>query len=111
MSGRALQAAGRAVRYVDYGRSRASEHGPDDRWREPRPSAESGFRNKAKLMVGGRNGAPTLGLFDADRRGVDLRHCGLHEPALRAELPGLRVLSVKLQPEHKAVLGRTRRSC
>jgi len=58
-------------------------------WHEPFTSAESGFRNKAKLVVGGRTGAVTLGILDGDRRGVDLRHCGLHEPALREVLPTL----------------------
>jgi 23S rRNA (uracil747-C5)-methyltransferase len=140
---------------------------PASAWLAPRASAESGFRNKAKLVVGGRKGAPTLGILDASGRGVDLRHCGLHEaflagavrvvaelvadsgltpydvparqgelkhvlltsspdrelmtrfvlrspgqlgrvrelvPRLRAALPGTRVVSVNLQPEHKAVL-------
>lgn len=144
-----------------------TEHVPADRWLAPRPSRESGFRNKAKLVVGGRKGSPTLGILDAQGRGVDLRHCGLYEPALheavmmladllagsgltpydvpsrqgelkhllvtaspdaelmvrmvlrspgqlarvrelygplQQSLPGLRVLSVNLQPEHKAVL-------
>lgn len=144
-----------------------AEHVPGDRWLGPWPSRESGFRNKAKLVVGGRKGAPTVGILDAEGRGVDLRHCGLYEPALheavlvladlmagsgltpydvpsrqgelkhllvtvspdaelmvrlvlrspgqlsrvrelegplRAALPGVRVLSVNLQPEHKAVL-------
>ncbi|MFK5635533.1 MULTISPECIES: methyltransferase domain-containing protein [unclassified Ornithinimicrobium] len=140
---------------------------PAATWEEPFASAESGFRNKAKLVVGGRRGAPTLGILDAQGRGVDLRHCGLHEPGLAqavpvlaelvaasglrpydvpgrqgelkhllvthspdgelmtrfvlrspgqlprvrelvaeltARLPGTRVVSVNLQPEHKAVL-------
>lgn len=47
-------------------------------------SRESAFRNKAKLVVGGRAGAPTLGILDADGRGVDLRECGLYEPGLAA---------------------------
>lgn len=144
-----------------------AEHVTADRWLPPRPSREAGFRNKAKLVVAGRKGAPTLGILDGQGGGVDLRHCGLYEPALRdavlaladlvtgsgltpydvpsrqgelkhllvtvspdrelmvrlvlrspgqlsrvrelegplrRELPGLRVLSVNLQPEHKAVL-------
>ena len=59
------------------------------KWLAPHPSRESGFRNKAKLVVGGRRGAPTLGILGADQRGVDLRHCGLHEPGLAESLPVL----------------------
>lgn len=147
--------------------ARLAEHVGADRWLPPQASRESAFRNKAKLVVGGRKGAPTLGILDAQGQGVDLRHCGLHEPdlhrailvlaelvaasgltpydvaarqgelkhllvtvspdaelmvrlvlrspgqlprvhelagPLRRALPGLRVLSVNLQPEHKAVL-------
>lgn len=58
-------------------------------WAAPRASAEEGFRNKAKLAVGGLPGAVTLGILDGDRRGVDLRHCGLHEPGLAAAIPRL----------------------
>ena len=39
---------------------------------------ESGFRNKAKMAVGGTVEAPTLGILDRDLAGVDLRDCGLH---------------------------------
>lgn len=46
----------------------------------------SGFRNKAKMVVGGRVGAPTLGILDRDLAGVDLRDCGLHSPGLVAAL-------------------------
>lgn len=140
---------------------------PDIRWRDAVPSLEEGFRNKAKMVVGGTVDAPTLGILDAERRGVDLRECGVlaaglrdalpviaafitraglvpydipnrrgelknvlltespdgelmlrfvlrsteavarirkHADGLRAELPAIAVLSVNLQPEHKAVL-------
>ncbi|MDO5738521.1 MAG: methyltransferase domain-containing protein, partial [Ornithinimicrobium sp.] len=62
---------------------------PFARWLPPAPSVESGFRNKAKLVVGGRKGAPTLGILDPQGRGVDLRHCGLHEPGLAEAIPVL----------------------
>lgn len=62
---------------------------PQSAWREPFPSAESGFRNKAKLVVGGRAGAVTLGILDRANRGVDLRECGLYEPAITDALPPL----------------------
>src|SRR5690606_15282689 len=51
-----------------------------------------GFRNKAKLVVGGTREAPTLGILDRDGHGVDLRHCHLYEPGLGTavtRLPGL----------------------
>lgn len=134
-------------------------------WHPPTTGAESGFRNKAKLVVGGRRGEPTLGILDTDRRGVDLTGCGLYEPGLadivhrlpqlvadleltpydvasrngelkhllvthspdgaamlrfvlrspgqerrldldviRAQVPQARVVSVNLQPDHKAVI-------
>lgn len=62
---------------------------PDPQWLQPQPSPPEGFRNKAKLVVGGRRGAPTLGILDAAGAGVDLRHCGLYEPGLAAALPVL----------------------
>jgi 23S rRNA (uracil747-C5)-methyltransferase len=46
----------------------------------------SGFRNKAKMAVGGTAAAPTLGILDRTRTGVDLRDCGLHSPGLTAAL-------------------------
>lgn len=57
---------------------------PDVRWLDPVTSPESEFRTKAKLVVGGRPGRPTLGILDADGRGVDLRRCGLYVPGLAA---------------------------
>jgi len=56
---------------------------PDDAWLPPQASAPDHFRNKAKLVIGGRAGAVTVGILDGDRRGVDLRDCSLHEPGLR----------------------------
>lgn len=62
---------------------------PADAWLPPHPSREEGFRNKAKLVVGGTKGDPTLGILDAAGHGVDLRHCGLHEPGLAGAIPVL----------------------
>lgn len=45
-----------------------------------------GFRNKAKMVVGGTVGAPSLGILDRDLVGVDLRDCPLHSPGLLAAL-------------------------
>ncbi len=62
---------------------------PAEAWTAPFASRESGFRNKAKLVTGGRPGRVTLGILDAHQRGVDLRDCGLYEPALARALPPL----------------------
>ena len=59
-------------------------HVAETTWLEPVHSAESHFRNKAKLVVGGRARNPTLGILDGAGRGVDLRRCGLYEPGLAA---------------------------
>ena len=60
---------------------------PDVTWLEPFPSVESAFRNKAKLVVGGDTGAVTVGILDAEARGVDLRSCGLYEQPLQRLIP------------------------
>ena len=62
---------------------------PDVDWLDPFPSAESAFRNKAKLVVGGRVGAVTVGILGERSRGVDLRACGLHEQPLQDLIPRL----------------------
>lgn len=69
-------------------------------WLDPRASAESHFRNKAKLVVAGRRGEVTLGILDEHGRGVDLRECGLYEPGLGEVLPRLAdfVDSIGLDP-------------
>lgn len=59
------------------------------RWLPPFASRESGFRNRAKLVVGGTASRPTLGILDSDRRGVDLRDCGLYTAGLNACFPVL----------------------
>ncbi len=61
---------------------------PDLRWLAPVSSPDSGFRNKAKMVVAGSIEAPTLGILGQDG-GVDLRDCGLHVPAIQAALPVL----------------------
>jgi len=65
----------------------ASALGPvaaDLAWLEPARSPASHYRNKAKLVVAGHAGNPTLGILDERGRGVDLRRCGLYEPGLAA---------------------------
>lgn len=70
-------------------RVRAVLGGRVDSWLAPFASRESGFRNKAKMVVGGTPERPSLGILDEHGRGVDLRHCGIHEPALQDALPVL----------------------
>jgi 23S rRNA (uracil747-C5)-methyltransferase len=53
-------------------------------WLPPVASPERGFRNKAKMVVGGTAEAPTLGLLDAAGQGVDLQDCLLYPPDLQA---------------------------
>lgn len=62
----------------------------EDSWLDPYAGPESGFRNKAKLVVGGGRGAVTLGILDGNGNGVDLTGCGLYEPALAGALRPLR---------------------
>lgn len=63
--------------------------GPDLRWAEPFASAESGYRNKAKWVVGGDEKNPSIGILDEHREGIDLRRCGICEPALVEAFPAL----------------------
>ena len=58
-------------------------------WEPPFASAERCYRNKAKLVVGGTVAAPTLGILDADHRGVDLQDCLLYDARLTAAFPAL----------------------
>ncbi|MBS4753694.1 methyltransferase domain-containing protein [Nocardioides sp. zg-ZUI104] len=58
-------------------------------WEPPVPSRGTGFRNKAKMVVGGTAAAPRLGILDARGEGVDLRDCVLHTPGIVAALPVL----------------------
>lgn len=58
-------------------------------WQSPIASAESGFRNKAKMVVGGSTAAPRLGILGPGWEVVDLRTCGLHEAAIVEALPVL----------------------
>ncbi|MCE5233055.1 MAG: 23S rRNA (uracil(747)-C(5))-methyltransferase RlmC [Mizugakiibacter sp.] len=53
-------------------------------WLPPAASPEAGFRNKAKMVVGGSTEAPLLGILDSAGRGVDLAGCPLYPAALQA---------------------------
>lgn len=58
-------------------------------WEPPLTSRPHGFRNKAKMVVGGTSASPTLGILDPTGAGVDLRDCALHTPGIEAALPVL----------------------
>ncbi len=58
-------------------------------WLPAVTSTESGFRAKAKMVVGGTVDSPTLGILDAAGRGVDLRRCGIIAPGILAAFPAL----------------------
>src|SRR5690625_4614107 len=63
-------------------------YGPGS-WLPPVASPASGYRNKAKMVVGGSAQAPTLGILDAEARGTDLRECGIIAPGIRAAFDAL----------------------
>lgn len=58
-------------------------------WLPPFASPEAGYRNKAKMVVGGTVAEPVLGILDEAGRTVDLQGCGLHLPGIRDALPVL----------------------
>ncbi|HYN66743.1 MAG TPA: 23S rRNA (uracil(747)-C(5))-methyltransferase [Ornithinibacter sp.] len=77
-----------------------AEVAPGLHWLDAARSPASHYRNKAKLVVGGRSGHPTLGILDERGRGVDLRRCGLYEPGLAATFDTLHrvVADLGLEP-------------
>ena len=56
-------------------------------WLPAITSPDSGYRNKAKMVVGGSVQRPTVGILDHRQRGVDLRHCGICTPGIQRALP------------------------
>jgi 23S rRNA (uracil747-C5)-methyltransferase len=58
-------------------------------WLPAVASDESGFRAKAKMVVGGTVEQPTLGILDGAHRGIDLRHCGIIDSRILAAFPAL----------------------
>lgn len=62
---------------------------PDLVWLPAVTSRESGFRNKAKMVVAGTAAAPTLGILDAAGGGIDLSDCGLYPESLQACFPAI----------------------
>lgn len=69
-------------------------------WLPPLTGALTGFRNKAKLAVGGSATAPLLGIVEADGRQVDLTDCLLYPPELVRAFAPLRafITAADLQP-------------
>ncbi len=69
-------------------------------WLPPFSGPESGFRNKAKMVVTGTADEPVLGILGPHGTGVDLRDCGLHSPGLQDALPVLArfVALARLEP-------------
>lgn len=57
------------------------------RWLPSIQSAQSGFRNKAKMVIGGTAAEPTIGILDAAGEGVDLSGCNVCSPGLQATFP------------------------
>lgn len=77
----------------DHVRALLADHA-DLAWLPAVTSPESGFRNKAKMVVTGTSDDPVLGIVGAADgpfagRGVDLTDCGLYPPALQAAFPVL----------------------
>jgi 23S rRNA (uracil747-C5)-methyltransferase len=72
--------------------AQARIQGPRLRWLAPLASVESGFRNKAKMAVGGSCEAPVLGLVDLQDRAVDLADCLLYPEAIQRAFGPLRDL-------------------
>ncbi|WP_370247810.1 methyltransferase domain-containing protein [Nocardioides sp.] len=66
-------------------------------WEPPTTSREAGFRTKAKMVVAGRAGEPTLGILGPDGAGVDLRDCPLYSSAMQAVLAGVADLVARLR--------------
>lgn len=66
---------------VDHCRRLLADH-PAIAWLDPVTGPDAGFRNKAKMVVGGTVEAPTLGILDDDYAGVDLEDCPLYPPSV-----------------------------
>lgn len=73
---------------------------PQAEWLPPMASRPAGFRNRAKMVVGGTAETPTLGILDASQEGVDLTGCGILMPGLRAAFPAIAafISRARIQP-------------
>ena len=80
------------------------------RWLPAVRSAESGFRNKAKMVVSGTVAEPRLGILDRAGQGVDLTDCGLYPPALHAAFGPLAAFITRASLEPYQVSGTGKRA-
>ncbi len=73
---------------------------PNLEWLPAVPSVESGFRNKAKMVVTGTWEDPVLGILDFDQNGVDLHDCPLYNSDMKVLLEDLRafITTARVQP-------------
>ena len=69
--------------------TRLLERHPGLEWLPAVASRESGYRNKAKMVVSGTVEEPRLGILDAAGEGIDLTSCGITGEELRDAFPVL----------------------
>lgn len=62
---------------------------PEEVFEAPITSPDSGFRNTAKMAVGGTTSEPTLGILDEDFAGIDLSDCPLYSPVIHRALEAI----------------------
>ncbi len=64
---------------------------PEGSWLPSFSGGYRGFRNRAKLVVGGSPAAEgvTLGILGPDGRGVDLRECAIQAPGIAEVIPAI----------------------
>lgn len=58
-------------------------------WLPSFSGGDRGFRNRVKLVVGGKPGRVTLGILGPDGRGVDLRECAIQSPTIAGVIPSI----------------------
>jgi 23S rRNA (uracil747-C5)-methyltransferase len=87
-----------------------AEPGPRLQWLPAVRSVESGFRNKAKMVVSGTVAEPVLGILDGAGHGVDLTDCGLYPGALQASFAPLAAFVTRANLEPYQVSGRGKRA-
>ena len=75
-------------------------------WQAAYPSAEFGFRNKAKMVVSGSAAQPVLGIVDAAGQGVDLADCPLYPEAMQQAFAPIRAFISQLDLPPYAVAAR-----
>jgi len=73
---------------------------PATEWLPPVASHQSGFRNRAKMVVSGSIESPLLGIVNSDGDGVDLQQCPLYPEPFRPLFAALQrfILTAALEP-------------